>query len=84
MKKMSSRGTTIYITLDGVTRTLKEWAMEKGISYTTVYHRYRNGIRGEWLFSRKVLIMPEPDNVTWKRIEAVRELWHGKWVYVGT
>lgn len=67
MKKMSSRGTTIYITLDGVTRTLKEWAMEKGISYTTVYHRYRNGIRGEQLFSREVL-MPELDNVTWKRI----------------
>lgn len=83
MKKMSSRGTTIYITLDGVTRTLKEWAMEKGISYTTVYHRYRNGIRGEQLFSREVLL-PESDNVTWKRIEAVRDLWHGRWVYVGT
>ena len=83
MKKMSSRGTTIYITLDGVTKTLREWAEEKGISYTTVYHRYRNGIRGEQLFSREVLL-PESDNVTWKRIEAVRDLWHGRWVYVGT
>lgn len=71
------------ITLDGVTKTMKEWAEEKGISYTTVYHRYRKGIRGEWLFSRNVL-MPEPEGLTWKRIEAVRELWHGRWVYVGT
>lgn len=77
------RHNAIYLPLDGVTRTLKEWAMEKGISYSTVYHRYRNGIRGEQLFSREVLL-PESDNVTWKRIEAVRDLWHGRWVYVGT
>ena len=78
-----SRISAIYITLDGVTKTLREWAEEKGISYTTVYHRYRKGVRGERLFSRKVL-MHEPDNVTWKRIKAVRDLWHGRWVYVGT
>lgn len=77
------RHDAIYITLDGVTKPLRQWAMEKGISYTTVFNRYRNGVRGKQLFSRKVL-MPEPDNVTWKRIEAVRKLWHGKWVYVGT
>lgn len=78
----TGRYDAIYITLDGVTKPLRQRAMEKGISYTTVYSRYRNGIRGKQLFRRKVL-MPEPDNVTWKRIEAVRELWHGKWVYVG-
>lgn len=74
-----SRISAIYITLDGVTKTLREWAEEKGISYTTVYHRYRKGVRGKALIKLFIPIGIRNGN----KKAALKELW-GKWVYVGT
>lgn len=48
--RTKSCGCQINIKFQGETRTLKEWAEHRGLSYTTVYMRYRKGDRGARLF----------------------------------
>lgn len=35
-----------YVEVDGVTKTVAAWAHERGFHLTTLYRRYRQGIRG--------------------------------------
>lgn len=42
-QNMANTRTSIYLTLDGVTRHLKEWASVTGIGYSTLFGRLWNG-----------------------------------------
>lgn len=58
-------------TINGETHTLREWAEIAGLPPTTVYSRYRNGIRGEDLIT--------PIRLTNVRLtkKEVHEIWKG-------
>lgn len=70
----------LTITLDGVTKTMAQWAEETGISYSTLWTRYQRGVRGAELFSKSLV----HSGSYFKKAVMIRELWRGKWVYVGT
>ena len=70
----------LTITLDGVTKTMAQWAEETGISYSTLWTRYRRGVRGAELFSKS----PIHSGSYFEKAAMISELWSGKWVYVGT
>jgi hypothetical protein len=47
-----NKRTNVYVEIDGVTKTLSEWATEVGIRQETIYRRYYVGWRGEDLISK--------------------------------
>lgn len=49
-EQVLNRKPTHWITIDGVTKCISDWAEEKGLSRPTVTWRWRQGIRGEDLF----------------------------------
>ena len=52
-QQANNRRNTVYVTIDGVTKTLSEWADFAGISRSTISDRYFcNGIRGVMLLHR--------------------------------
>ena len=61
------------VTIFGIIKPLKQWAEEYDLPYKIVYERYRNGLIGE------ELIKPERTDLLTR--EAVRRLWHGRWIY---
>jgi hypothetical protein len=71
-EQMLNRSNTLYLTYNGVTKTLHEWAIEYKICYTTLYCRYKQyGFSADKLFEKveagqfirkKVLISDINDN----------------------
>lgn len=51
-EQANNRSSNISISLNGETRTLKEWAERFDMKYTTAYWRHKNGWPPERLFSR--------------------------------
>lgn len=52
-QQANNRRNTVYVTIDGVTKTLSEWAEFAGISFSTISNRYHcEGIRGVMLLHR--------------------------------
>lgn len=45
-EQATNQRTSCYVEVDGVTLTVAEWARLKGFHLTTLYRRYRKGIRG--------------------------------------
>ena len=52
-QQVRNRSTNIRVELNGETRCLQEWGELFGLKWATLYKRWRNGDRGEYLF-RKV------------------------------
>lgn len=48
-KQCDNKQNTIYITINGIVKTLTEWVLISGLSRDCVYARYRKGLRGEEL-----------------------------------
>lgn len=48
-QQANNRRNTIYVTIDGVTKTLSEWADFSGITFSTIANRYHDGVRGVML-----------------------------------
>jgi hypothetical protein len=38
-----NRSSNVNLTVDGVTKTVREWSLDTGINDQTLYHRVRNG-----------------------------------------
>lgn len=69
----------IYVSINGETKSLRQWAMDSGVSAGTIYSRYQRGVRGKALIKPFVPIGIRNGN----KKTALKQLW-GKWVYVGT
>jgi len=52
MEQNRNTRSNIYITINGITKILKDWSKYYGVNSVTVGLRYKKGIRGELLFSR--------------------------------
>lgn len=63
----------ILVTINGYTKPLRQWADEYDIDYKAMHKRFTCGDTGE------VLIRPERMDMLTP--QAVRKLWHGRWVY---
>lgn len=50
-EQQRNRSTTIFVTYNGETRTLTDWAEITGIKYSTLKHRMSRGISGDALFA---------------------------------
>lgn len=51
-QQANNRRNTIYITIDGVTKTISEWADFSGLSRNTISSRYCDGVRGVFLLHK--------------------------------
>ena len=51
-QQANNRRNTVYATIDGVTKTLTEWAEFSGLSRSTINNRYHDGVRGVMLLHR--------------------------------
>lgn len=51
-EQANNRRNTVYVTIDGITKTLSEWADFVGINRTTINSRYVRGVRGVMLLHR--------------------------------
>ena len=51
-EQANNRRDTIYVTIDGITKTLSWWAEFSGINRTTIGRRYQQGVRGVMLLHR--------------------------------
>jgi len=51
-QQANNRTNTVRVTIDGVTKTLSEWADFVGISRSTINNRYCDGVRGVMLLHR--------------------------------
>ena len=49
-KQQHNRRTTLYLTVDGITKPVPEWASEHGLSPTTLAHRVRSGEKAPHIF----------------------------------
>lgn len=49
-KPKRERRSSIYITHEGKTLSLSQWARESGLCYETILSRYQRGVRGAELF----------------------------------
>lgn len=47
-----------YIEIDGVTKTVCQWAKDEGMHRTTLYRRYYKGVRGPDLISKGAVPVP--------------------------
>lgn len=53
-----NKRSTVYLDLNGETKSLQEWSDEYGLPYKTVRERYRKGTRGKELLNPLVLNKP--------------------------
>lgn len=37
---------SVFITINGITKTMKDWSLQSGVKYTTLKHRFDTGITG--------------------------------------
>lgn len=59
-QQANNRRNTIYITIDGITKTISEWADFSGINRSTLNNRYNAGIRG-------VMLLHKVEDTTFKK-----------------
>lgn len=58
LENARNKRSTIFITINGKTKTLQDWSEEYGLPYKTVRYRYRKGIRGKELLNPLVIHKP--------------------------
>lgn len=51
-QQANNRRNTVYITIDGITKTISEWAEFSGLSRNTISSRYCDGVRGVFLLHK--------------------------------
>lgn len=51
-RQANNRRNTVYVTIDGITKTISEWADFSGINRSTLNNRYCDGIRGVMLLHK--------------------------------
>lgn len=51
-QQANNRRNTVYVTIDGVTKTISEWADFSGLSRNTINTRYCDGVRGVFLLHK--------------------------------
>lgn len=51
-QQANNRRNTISVTIDGITKTLSEWADFSDICWSTINNRYHDGVRGVMLLHR--------------------------------
>ncbi len=51
-QQANNRRSTIYVTIDGISKTLSEWADFAGLNRSTASNRYHDGVRGVMLLHR--------------------------------
>ncbi|PEI49943.1 hypothetical protein [Bacillus toyonensis] len=51
-EQWNNKQDTVRIEINGITKTLKEWAVISGVKHSTIRWRYRNGITGEELLTK--------------------------------
>ena len=51
-QQANNRRNTVRITINGITKTISEWAEFSGLSRSTINGRYRDGISGEMLLMK--------------------------------
>lgn len=51
VEQQNNRGNTVFLTHEGETRTLAEWARITGVKYSTLRYRVSQGFTGESLFA---------------------------------
>lgn len=54
-EQASNRRTTVKITLNGHTKSLKQWCKEMGLNYGTIISRHQRGVSLDRLFSKEDL-----------------------------
>lgn len=59
-QQANNRRNTIYVTIDGLTKTISEWAEFSGINRSTLNSRYSNGVRG-------VMLLHKTEDTTFKQ-----------------
>ena len=52
VEQKNNRSNNQLVEIDGKIQTLSQWAAETGILYTTLYRRYKKGIRGKELIDK--------------------------------
>jgi len=50
-EQANNKSNTVRITLNGITKPLAEWCKERGVKRPAAWLRYKDGIRGEAIFS---------------------------------
>lgn len=51
-QQANNRANTVYVTIDGITKTISEWAEFSGLSRKTINSRYCDGVRGVFLLHK--------------------------------
>ena len=51
-EQANNRRNTLYITIDGETRTVSDWARVSGVNRSTINNRYYDGVRGKDLLRK--------------------------------
>lgn len=59
-EQANNRRNTVYVTIDGITKTLTEWAEFAGLNKSTLKNRYCNGVRG-------VMLLHKSENTKFKK-----------------
>jgi hypothetical protein len=49
LEQQSNLSNTIWVEIDGKSKSLRQWSRETGIFFNTLYKRYKKGIRGKGL-----------------------------------
>ena len=60
-----------YVEIDGVTKTVSQWARDEGMHLTTLYRRYYKGVRGADLIAKGSVPAP-PEAVKAKKLPKLR------------
>ena len=47
--QMRNKRNTVFITIEGTTKTMKDWSIQSGVKYTTLKYRFDAGITGKEL-----------------------------------
>ena len=58
-EQANNRRDTVYVTIDGITKTISEWADFSGINRSTINNRYNDGVRG-------VMLLHKAEDTTFK------------------
>lgn len=59
-EQANNRRNTVYVTIDGITKTISEWADFSGINRSTISGRYNDGVRG-------IMLLHKADDTTFKK-----------------
>ena len=57
----NNRRTNVNVEINGVVKTIADWATENGLKYQTVYRRFSRGVRGTDLIKPAMIAMAEAE-----------------------